>query len=548
MQPTLPQQVVLDEIFSDLTRNYMVLGVPGAGKTTLISMVVNKFSQMGINDIVALTFSRDLAQDMQDKIESGFVKTAHAYMFEALRNYLRVKNVKSQLVRQPDGSVRYSHVDDSLLKQTAYAHCKSAFGLVDSKVIPPSMVKEFYGLMYDLMNCVNRVRTLALDYEKDVIKIHELLDLKFGLQTVNDSLVILKTLTDRFFLRGTVDFMGMLYIPLIRSEVHHNIHSPEVLIIDEVNDNTKLLESAYQIIARKSKQVIAVGDEKQTIHIWAGANPNGVKDLQGYYQAKMLTYDFTFRVPKAMCRYLQSSGIDTRIKTYEHNKEGAILKASYNEFLAKVANGDMVLCRYNRGTKVKRTLQQISIDLITRRKKVAFHGSTHIEDISEVLRLSEPLPHNATKQKLKDHVSNCIKNAIATEYTDKDLAKNNYRCEQLREKLGTFVLYFDFFAAVQLFTTFDVKKFIPFLEGMYTKTEDAVQLYSIHRCKGLETKSKAWIFHFEVLVADASNTESELSARIEAHNLALVALTRSKDMTIMVECALPEFFPTPTAG
>lgn len=548
MQPTLPQQNVLDAIFSDLTKNYVVLGVPGAGKTTLISMVVNRFVELGINDIVALTFSRDLAEDMQGKVESGVVKTAHAYMYDALRKYLQVKNVKPQLVRQSDGSVRYSYVDDSLLKQIAYNHCKTAFGLIDSKVIPQPMVKEFYSLMYDLMNCTNKIRTLALDYERDFIKIHELFDTKFGLQTVNDTLVILKALTDRFFLRGTVDFMGMLYIPSIRSEVHHNIHSPEVLIIDEVNDNTKLLENAYRIISRKSKQVIAVGDEKQTIHIWAGANPNGVKDLQGYYQAKMLTYDFTFRVPKAMCRYLQSSGLDKRIKTYDRNPEGAILKASYNEFLSRVVNGDMVLCRYNRGTKVKRTLQQISIDLITRRKKVAFHGSTHIEDIADVLRLSEPLPHNATKQKLKDHVSNCIKNAIATEYTDKDLSKDNYRCEQLREKLGTFILYFDFFAAMQLFQTFDVKKFIPFLEGMYAKTEDAVQLYSIHRCKGLETKSKAWIFHFEVLVADASNTESELSARIEAHNLALVALTRSKDMTVMVECALPEFFPTPTAG
>lgn len=70
MQPTLPQQTVLDTIFQDLNQNFVVQGVPGAGKTTLISMVANRFLELGVTDILALTFSRSLAEDMGRKLQT----------------------------------------------------------------------------------------------------------------------------------------------------------------------------------------------------------------------------------------------------------------------------------------------------------------------------------------------------------------------------------------------------------------------------------------------------------------------------------------------
>jgi superfamily I DNA/RNA helicase len=551
MKPTLPQQTVLDTIFQDLNQNFVVQGVPGAGKTTLISMVANRFLELGVTDILALTFSRSLAEDMGKKVTNGVTKTAHAYMYDALRKHLKLHHQqvsKGQLVRQPDSTSRYSNADDSLLQKISYALVRTNFGLIDKSKVPTEISKEFYAQHYGLIGCVNAIRTAGLNYTTEALKIHEKFDSKFGVQTVNDALVVLKTLTDRYFLRGTVDFMGMLYLPLIHPEVHNDIYSPQILILDEINDNTPLLENAYRIISRKSRQVIAVGDKKQTIHIWAGAKANGFETLADYFQAKMLTYDFTFRVPKAMCRYLNNSGLDTRIKPYAGNIEGAIIESlSYHDFLNKVYHGDMVLCRYNRGNRVLHTLQKVSIDLLLKRKRVAFRGSTHIEDIQELFILSQPILKSqaATKKAFKDHVSKSVANAIAQEYTDKDLTKDNYRCEMLREKLESFVLYFDFFCATQVFM--DVQKFIPFLEKMYVDTDDAIQIMSGHRCKGLETESKAFILHFEEMVNTANDTTADMSVRVEAHNLALVMLTRSKNITYIVEGTLPQYFPEPKA-
>ena len=68
-----------------------------------------------------------------------------------------------------------------------------------------------------------------------------------------------------------------------------------------------------------------------------------------------------------------------------------------------------------------------------------------------------------------------------------------------------------------------------------------------HRCKGLETESKAFILHFEEMVNTANDTTADMSVRIEAHNLALVMLTRSKDITYIIEGTLPQYFPEPKA-
>lgn len=540
MKPTNPQQLVLDSIFANLNQNYVVFGVPGAGKTALLTMISQRLKAVGVEDILALTFSHDLAESMTERIADATVSTTHAYMFTALRHFLKVKNIKAQITKDYEGKWRPSYVDDKLLQRTVFRYLQESYGLLDAKKIPADLAKEFYGFQFDIMHCVEKIRTQAWNYETQAQLIHTELDLKCGVEVVDDALKILKVLSDRFFLRGTCDFGGMLYLPLVHEELRTAIRSPKWLIVDEANDTTPALYECYKIIGRESN-VIVVGDQKQTIHIWAGAPSNCMDILQEYYKAQRLSYDFTFRVPKAMCKYLQQSGIDTRIQPYEGNAQGKIEKITYNKFLSKVFHGDMVLCRYNRGNKVNHTLQKISIDLIKMRKKVAFHGSTHIEDIQELFALAQPLP--ADFKAIKAHVENSVMNTIAEEYTAKELTQDNYRCKMLREKLESFNLYFDFYKSTLLLKG-SVKEFIHFLEKMYDKSSNAIQLISVHRSKGLEGK-RVWIFHIEAMVADVQNQDADRNVRIEAHNLLLVALTRSLDETYLVECDLPTYLPEP---
>lgn len=544
MKPTKPQAVIMDYIFGNPSDNIMVMGVPGAGKTALLSMIVKQFQTLGVTDVLALTFSKDLSEAMLERLEGAKVSTTHAYMFQALKGYLRLHNKTPQLFKKHGGKTFRSYVDEDLLDKELMMYVKTEFGIT-TPTIPAEVKKEFFTVFFDLKTVVNKIRQGALNYKTEVLKIHETFDFIYGVQTVNDALIVLETLSNRFFQRAVVDFNGMLYLPLIHAELAERIVSPEILLVDETNDTNKLLEFSYRCVGRNSR-FIGVGDKKQTIHIWAGTPRDCMERLQTHFNAKQLSYDFTFRVPKSICRYLNESGIDTRIQPYENNREGEITRFTYHQFLSRVTNGDAVLCRYNRGNRVEKTLQVLSIELLKLKRKVAFHGSTHIEDIQELLGMAQPLPKDFSKAYAT--VERAVKNAIATEWKDKDLAKDNNKCIDLKDKLSTFEVYFKFykFTTDMKFTTMTMDKFIQFLESMYEKTDDAIHLVSVHRSKGQEWKT-VWAFHIESFVEDVNDLTLDFDKRIEAHNLLLVMLTRSLDRVCLVDCELPQYLPEPIA-
>lgn len=538
MQPTKPQQFIVDYIMNNLPENVMVLGVPGAGKTALLSILASKFAELGIDDVLALTFSHDLAVSMVERLPQAKVFTTHAYMFQALKRFLQIRNIKPQSIAKFEGQTIRTYIDADLVAKEVKTFVKLSMNVPLKESIPADKKKEFYQIFFDIKTLVDKIRLNAYHYINEAPLIHEKFDIEYGVQTVNDALMILDLLSKRFMLRGTVDFNGMLYLPLIHPETHRYIVSPKVLLIDEANDTTKLLNNCYKIIGKN--RVIIVGDKKQTIHIWAGTPRDCMDKLQLHFTAKELSYDFTFRVPKAMCKYLNDSGIDKRIKPYETNLQGSLTNVKYVEFLSKVYHGDMVLCRYNRGAKVKHTLQAISIDLILKGKKVALHGSTHIEDINELLDLTDEVKDFGA---ILPVVERTVLNTIAKEYTEYDLSKDNYRCKTLRENLESFKLYFNFYKKMRLLKYSRVD-FIKFLNEMYEKSENAVQLYSGHRCKGLEAK-RVYIFHTEALLEDITNEATTIDQKTEAHNLLLVMFTRSLDATFLVDCELPNFVQEP---
>ena len=279
-----------------------------------------------------MTFSRDLSEAMIERLQGAKVSTTHAYFFQSLKRYLQIHNKTPQLVKRHAGKLIKSYIDEKLVEKETMAYVKTEFG-IQTKEIPNEVKKEFFTIYYDLRTLVDKIRQSALNYTTEQLKIHELYDFTYGVQTVNDAILLLETLSNRFFQRATVDFGGMIYLPLVHPELAERIVSPKILLIDEVNDTNKLLEWAYRVVGRNSR-VICVGDKKQTIHIWAGTPRDCMERLKTQFNATELSYDFTFRVPKAMCKYLNDSGIDTRIKPYKTNRVGEIAKFSYAQFLS----------------------------------------------------------------------------------------------------------------------------------------------------------------------------------------------------------------------
>lgn len=549
MQATNPQQLILDNIFSDLTKNYLIKGVAGAGKTWILSAITHKLVELGIpeNDILALTFSKELAKDMQEKLR-GTVQTIHSKMYQICSQWIKVNNVKRQGTKTSTGQWQYSILDENLATKVIKDYLKPAFGIALGQSVPNDKVAEFYTECFTLLGLVNAIRTSALHYDNDASTIKEKYNAKYTEKVVNDALEIIKILNVRFFNRAQVDFLGMLYVPLTNANIFESrITKPKCLIIDETNDLSPILRSTINLLVGTETKLIAVGDEQQTIHIWSGTEPDCMERFKLTHDMKELEYEYTFRVPKKHCVYLNTSGIDSRIKPYETNSNGTLEKVSYNKTLSKLQNGDVVLCKFNRGNKVTKTLEAMSIEILQLGKKVALIGSTYLEDIKEILTYIPQANNQGEFKNLANFAKQAILYIITEEYTNQGLNKDNFKCKELRRKVETFKLYHKFFCNQP--TTFfpSLKQFLTFLDTMYEKTENAIQLCSIHRSKGKEWKT-VYILHAEYMIEEINNQELPIDQRIEAHNLLLVALTRSLDKTFIIDYDLPLLANKPSVG
>lgn len=549
MKATNPQQTILNSIFSDLTQNYLIKGVAGAGKTWILSAITHKLIELGIleSEILALTFSKELAKDMQEKLK-GKVQTIHSKMYQICSQWIKIHNIKRQGTKTSTGQWQYSILDEDLATKVIKDYLKPAFGIAIGQKVPNDKIAEFYTECFTLLGLVNKIRNSALHYENDIAEIKEKYNVKYTEKVVGDAVEILKILNLRFFNRAQVDFIGMLYIPFTNTNIFESrIEKPKFLIIDETNDLSPILRSTINLLVGTSTKLIAVGDEQQTIHIWSGTEPDCMERFKISHNMKELEYEYTFRVPKKHCVYLNNSGIDNRIKPYETNNTGTLEKVSYNKTLSKLQNGDVVLCKFNRGNKVTKTLEAMSIEILQLGKKVALIGSTYLEDIKEILSYTSQANNQSDFKNLANFAEQAILYIITEEYTNNGLNKDNFKCKELRRKLETFKLYHKFFCNQPKIFFPNLKQFITFLDTMYEKTDNAIQLCSIHRSKGKEWKT-VYILHAEYMIEEIGNQELPIDQRIEAHNLLLVALTRSLDKTFIIDYDLPSVVNKPSVG
>lgn len=549
LKPTSEQQKIINFILANPGKNVGIAAVPGAGKTTLFSMLAKEYARQGVN-LTVLTFSKSLADEMASKID-GQTSTTHALMYNALKSYATNKlNKRPQMAKDTEGKWFRQYVKTDLLSYEVHRMLRREYG-IDKAEIPGDIRKELFIRQFSIIDAVNKIRSQALNYKSQQELIAQRYTEMYGVGTVSDALTALGILSEKFFQKVQVDFMGMLYLPFVHKELHPYIQSPRVLGIDEANDSFPILREVYKIIARQTETVIISGDAHQTIHIWAGTESDTMSIMQKEWDATVLSYEETFRVPNVMCEYLNSSQIDTRIKPYQH-RDGEIREISYNQMLNEVRPGDAIIGRWNRG-KRKNTLESVSLDLLKLRKKVALVGSTYLEDIREMIALSlnpNVYPFKAKSKAdttLLDNVKQQVANTIAQERIDRGLShgEDNWKTENLKKKFATFALYYEFYVKYK-FAPHTVKSFLSFLEKMYSSPDEAVQLISIHRSKGKEYEN-VYGLHIDEVVADVNDTKLTLEQRIEAHNLLLVLFSRSKNKFSAVDSKMPAFLPPPTA-
>lgn len=141
-----------------------------------------------------------------------------------------------------------------------------------------------------------------------------------------------------------IDFDDMIYMPVVSNvRVWHN----DVVLVDEAQD-TNAARRAYvrKMLNPRSGRAIFVGDDRQAIYGFTGADSDAIDQIIKDFNCKLLPLNVTYRCPKAVVE--EANALVPDIQAHETAPQGEVRSMPRGDLLkpeAALTAQDAILCR-----------------------------------------------------------------------------------------------------------------------------------------------------------------------------------------------------------
>jgi DNA helicase-2/ATP-dependent DNA helicase PcrA len=306
---------------------------------------------------------------------------------------------------------------------------------------------------------------------------------------------------------GTMDYDDMIFIPVRNKWVTARF---DLIVIDEAQDMNYLQLLFLQKLRKKGGRIFVVGDDRQAIYGFRGADSNSISRLQKELKATGLSLNTTYRCAQKVVEYAQTIVPD--INAAPSNGTGSIREIEFHKIMKEARVGDFVLSRTNApltkaclqlirgGIRAKIEGKDIGKTLLNLTKKIA-HGTGDIDVFIERITTWEEAQTRrlmATKKKSAEKKVDFVRD----------------QAEMLRAIAEDSTSMIDFETRLyDLFADTGGKG-------------DYVICSSVHKAKGLESKN--------VFILRDTLYPGGQRANPEEANIEYVAVTRAKENLIWV--------------
>lgn len=140
----------------------------------------------------------------------------------------------------------------------------------------------------------------------------------------------------------SVDFNDMVWYPFI---YRLNVGKYDYVFVDECQDLSKVQIELALSAVKLDGRVIAVGDPRQAIFSWRGADVRVFDNLRDRLKPKELTLPICYRCPQKVVRLAQTIVPD--IVPYEKSPEGEIIDIPISDLIKLAKPGSYVVSRTN---------------------------------------------------------------------------------------------------------------------------------------------------------------------------------------------------------
>ena len=477
------QQQAIFDWFRGGSGNLTVRARAGAGKT---STIIEAIQHAPEREILLAAFNKRIADELSTRLRRGEAKTLHSVGFTFVR-----RNWANTRV---DADRGFKIAQEVLGEDARLSDCRlvSQIAAKGKAIAPEGGVKALVELaiQFDLL-------PEGLEQEDDV--------------RANETLKEFCAMADEAMRRAaapnregpsSLDFDDMLFIPVRNGWVRGFY---DLVCIDEAQDMSPVQITLALGVVKKGGRIAVVGDDRQAIYGFRGADSGSLDRLKKELSADELGLTITYRCPKAVVKVAQEFVPD--FEAAPSAPEGLLRDIVDTQIVAEAQPGDFVLSRKNA------PLVRHCLAMLRAGKRARIEGRDIAKGIIALIKKLHARDLQTLVVRLGEWESREVARAIAALGDEGATSKVG----QIMDTKETILALCDGLKTVN--------ELEGVVQDLFADTGAGQVIFSsVHKAKGLEAER---VFLLE-------DTFMHDSGRREEQNIRYVAVTRSKNELVFV--------------
>ena len=481
-RPSKYQQAIF-QAYQTQNSNILIDACPGSGKTTTL-LQLSKFVKP-YKKTRFFAFNVSIAENLQKKIHypNISVSTLHSYGMSSLMKFM-----------------------DCYLSESKIFHIAKQYSK-DWKI----SAKRLNAYLFNISQLIQVYRLfLAQKTIESLQSLANLYDIDMNFQDLERTIQIIDKMDEynnsKTEDKKMIDYTDMIYLPVLWDLKTQQF---DELMVDEVQDLSILQYKLTQKALRIGGRGIFVGDPRQSIYSFLGANQEAFQNIQNQKNTLSLPLSVCYRCGSKITKF--ANNIYDVMESPEEQHEGEVRNGEISE----LRENDMVLCRNNK------PLIELFLKLIETEKKCYIRGKDFGESL---IRMVERIDHLTKfeayyqfEERLREIIEELLKKGVSK-------PTENERYTNFKEKVDVIKLVGEKYSTLS--------EIIVVLKRIFINVkEEGICLSTIHKAKGLEA-DRTFIIRADLLPSKYATQEWQLT---QERNLQFVAVTRPKQSLIFVK-------------
>jgi DNA helicase-2/ATP-dependent DNA helicase PcrA len=506
-EPSVYQQAIYEFVRFG-TGDGLVTAVAGSGKSTTL---VQSSHLVKTREAIFVAFNVDIAAELEQKLAGR--------MDARTLSSLGLKIVNQALGKTEKDDYKYHRLIRKRIAQVREQHQKQrqAWEQRGRSGPQPQLPRGFGSDVDTLKQAVDFCR-LTLTDAADLRALQAMCG-HYSLPVPDWGLLeirqILKMGQEQALKEGVIDFTDMIWLPIA---LDLEVIQFEWIFADECQDfNACQLELILKC-RKPGGRILFVGDPKQAIYGFTGADSQSVEKIKQRVQPTELPLSICYRCPVSHLDLARE--LVPHIEARPHAPTGLVGTVPEAELAEHLREGDMILCRLNG------PLVQLCIQLVRKGVKAQLRGADLGNTLVGMAQRIAKMPEFEFSRFLKFLQQYESQQLKSISNKSGDPTEIEEEMEAQKTQVGILrTLY-------RVSQSESLQEFCSEIQAQFEHKREVVILTSVHKAKGLEAER---VFIYRPKTLPLQRPEQQIWEKEQEMNLKYVALTRGKQDLYMIE-------------